>query len=303
VPSSLLAALPWLVRASWLVLPFFAGPAWADALDERSVAVRTTASVLLWSAWAVGLLATLVPRPLGLTPYRVVAAAAPVAALAAVATGGEVVGPGAAAAALIATGVAAVVALLPETGELFVQGGAYGDERRFLLRAPGPVLIGPLQLAWAMLVAGVVTGPLLLAAGQWVAGALATAVGAGFVVVLGRALHSLVGRWIVFVPAGFVLKDHVALVDPVLFRRTDVAVLRPAPADADALDLTARSPGLALELRLHEKVPMLRAPAERGGEPQPGKAMRLLVTPSRPGAVLEEARRRRLPVDVPVADG
>jgi hypothetical protein len=186
-----------------------------------------------------------------------------------------------------------VLVLLPETGELFVNGAAYGDERRHLLRPPAALLLGPLPVAGALLVAGVVTGPLLLAARSWVAGAVAVAIGAPVAVVLARALHSLTHRWVVFVPAGLVLKDHLALLDPVLLRRHLVTALGPAPADSDALDLTARAPGLALEVRLGEPVPLAQVtPGRRGSEARSPVALRF--TPSRPGAVLAEAERRRL---------
>ncbi len=144
-----------------------------------------------------------------------------------------------------------------------------------------------------MLVAAAVTGPLLLAARSWVAGGVALVVGVPVAVVLARALHSLTQRWAVFVPAGLVLKDHLALLDPVLLRRHLVVDLGPAPADSDALDVTARAPGLALEVRLREPVPLAQVtPGRRGSEARSPEALRF--TPTRPGAVLAEAGRRRL---------
>jgi hypothetical protein len=72
-------------------------------------------------------------------------------------------------------------------------------------------------------------------------------------------------------------------------------LLHAAPANTDAVDLTARSPGLALELRLRDKVPVvIVAGGTRGGEP--GKLLRLLFTPTRPGALLADAESRRIPV-------
>ncbi|MEX2658550.1 MAG: hypothetical protein WD232_02550 [Acidimicrobiales bacterium] len=285
-------ALAWLVRLMWVVLPFTAGPVLADALDPRSGAVRTTASVALWLAWGLVLVATLAPRDVGLTLLRVVAPAALVASVVAVAEAGSDRLP--AALAVSSALAAAALAHLPEIGSLFVNGSAYGDERRHLLRAPGALLLGPLPVAWAVLVAGIVTGPLLLAARQWVAGGVATVAGFALAAILARALHSLTQRWAVLVPAGLVLKDHLTVLDPVLFRRTEVEVLRPAPADTDALDLTAKAPGLALELRLLDKVGLVRVVPGTNGEP--GRTARLLFTPTRPGAVLTDARARRIPV-------
>lgn len=285
-------ALLWLLRLSWVVLPFTVGPVLAAALDPRSIPVRTTASVGLWLGWAVVVVALLVPRDLGLTVLRVVAPGALVVAIAAALEGDASRMAGAV--AVSSATIALAVAFLPEIGSIFVNGSAYGDERRHLLRAPGFLLMGPLPLAWAALAAGVVTGPLLLASGRWVAGVLATVAGLAVAAVVGRALHSLTQRWAVLVPAGLVLKDHLAVLDPVLFRRTEVEVLRPAPADTDALDLTVRAPGLALELRLLDKVGLVKVvPGSKG---QQGRTARLLFTPTRPGAVLADAGARRIPV-------
>jgi hypothetical protein len=283
------AALPWVLRAAWAVLPVLAGPAFGNALDERSTPVQVVASLGLWGLWGAGVLATLVPRPSGLTLLRVAAPAACGAAVVALADE-----PGTASGvAVAATALAAGLALLPETGELFVNGAAYGDERRHLLRPPAALLLGPVPLAGAALVAAVVTGPLLLAARSWVAGGVAVVVGVPAAVVLTRALHSLTQRWAVFVPAGLVLKDHLALLDPVLLRRHLVVSLGPSPVGSDALDLTARAPGLALEIRLREPVPLARVtPGRRGSEAASPESLRF--TPTRPGAVLAEAERRRL---------
>ena len=88
------------------------------------------------------------------------------------------------------------------------------------------------------------------------------------------------------------LHDPLAIVDPVLVRRASVRSFGPAPADTDALDLTRGALGLALELRLTEPVPLL---VVRGrGASESVTADHLLVTPARPGALLVEARRRRL---------
>src|SRR5204862_1550127 len=106
--------------------------------------------------------------------------------------------------------------------------------------------------------------------------------GAAFVAI--RALHGLSRRWGVFVPAGLVLHDPLAVADPVLFQRRLIETLRPAPADTDSLDLTQRAAGLALELVLTEKVPMgLVRPGNRAGA---GASARPLVPPTPPGAGL-----------------
>jgi hypothetical protein len=253
--------------------------------------VRTLASVGLWGGWGAGLLALAIPRPAALTTVRVVAPAAVVAAVAAAPRAGS-----AFALAVVWTAVCCAWTYAPALGSWAVNGAVYPDERRFLLRVPGPLLFGPLALGWALAVAGLASGPLLLASRSWLAGGVALVVGLPLAALLLRAIHTLSRRWVVFVPAGVVLHDPVALVDPVLLRRQSVRRLGPAPVDSDALDLTQRAPGLALELALESPIELsLLAPGQRVGKP--ATAQRLLFTPTRPGALLEEARRRRLAVD------
>ncbi|MGE3835634.1 MAG: hypothetical protein AB7H43_12705 [Acidimicrobiia bacterium] len=282
--------LPWLVRLGWLSLAATAGTALGDALDSRSTPVAVVAATLAWTTWAGGLLALLVPRPVGLVAVRVGSVAAAGAAAWSVLDAGR-----AGDAVLVAlSAVPAVLAFLPATGEWLVNGASYGHERRYLLRAPAALLLGPVLLAGATVIAGLLAGPLLLAARAWVAGGLAVAVGVPAAAVAARALLGLAQRWIVLVPAGLVVKDHTALLDPMLFRREDIAHLRPAPADSDAADLTAGTFGLALELRLRTPNEVSQV-VRRDEKPVARELEALLVTPTRPGALVADAAGRRIP--------
>lgn len=280
--------LPWLVRGLWAGLPFTTGPALAAALDAASRPVQLVASTLLWLGWAVGMVATFAPHPLALTALRVVAPAAVVAAVAA-AIAGE---PSALAVAW--AGVACAWAFAPAIGAMCVNGPAYPNERRFLLRPPGPLLAGPLPLAWALSVAGIAAGPLLLAAKQWVLGGAVLLVGWPLAGLLLKSIHNLARRWAVFVPAGMVLHDPVVLFDPTLFSRQAITAFRPATAaDTGSYDLSQRAPGLAIQVELAEMTTItLLKPGRREGVAIHAGGLRF--TPTRPGAVLEEARRRRL---------
>jgi hypothetical protein len=284
--------VPWLVRALWAALPFTVGPALADAVAAASGPVRAVASTGLWLGWSAGMLASAAPHPVALTVLRVLAPGV-VVATAAAALGGH---PSAVAAGWAAVVVAWVFA--PALGAHCVNGPAYPNERRFLLRVPGPLLAGPIVLAWALTATGTASGPLLLAARRWVLGAICLVVGLPVAVLLGRAFHNLSRRWVVFVPAGLVLHDPITLVDPVLFRRQLIARLEPATAtraDDDVLDLTQAAPGLALEMLLSEPVPVsVVRPGRRQG--RSASPSRLRFTPTRPGAVLEEAGRHRIRV-------
>ena len=65
--------LLWCARLAWAALPVTAGGAIADALDGWPTGPARFATVLLWTAWAAGLLALLALRPWGLTLLRVIA--------------------------------------------------------------------------------------------------------------------------------------------------------------------------------------------------------------------------------------
>jgi len=201
---------PWPIRAAWALLPLLVGAALGDALAAHSVAVARTASVLAWGVWAGGLVAVVLPTTVSLTALRIATPAALAAAVWAALAGAR----GGADGLAVAGGALAVVAAFsPTTGEVFVNGSSYGDERRLPLRVPGALLFGPIPVAWAAAVAGPVAGPLLLAAHQWVRGALVLAIGLPAAVLAVRALHGLARRWVVLVPAGLVVHDHHALVE------------------------------------------------------------------------------------------
>ena len=104
-----------------------------------------------------------------------------------------------------------------------------------------------------------------------------------------------------FVPAGVVVVDQMALTDSLLVQRQRVDSIGPAPADTRAVDLTVGAIGLALELRLTEPDLIIPAPPRRFGGGQatidPVEVESVLFAPTRPGWVLDEAKRRRLLVD------
>lgn len=273
----------WALRAGWLAMPLAVGPALADALDGTSTAVAVVAAALAWAAWGVVLVAVLVPRTTSLTAVRIGAPAGFAASIWLSIEAG--IGPAEILALAWTALIAAGVLLLPEISDTFVDGSSYGPERRMALRVPGLLLLGPVELAWAAIVASIVAGPLLLAAHRWLEGALALAVGtfaARFGIV---ALHRLSRRWFVFVPAGVVLHDHLVLGEALLFPKSLVRSLGPAPADTTAVDATGRALGLVLELQLTETSSVMKRETDR-----------LLFAPGRPGALLREARERGLPV-------
>lgn len=287
--------LPWAMRAVWVVLPLTAGPSLGAALDTHSRPVQIVASTVLWAAWAGVVTATLIAHPIALTALRIVTPGAFAATLAAALDGSP------SAPAVGSTALALAFAFLPDTGARYVNGPAYPNERRLPLRVPGPLLLGILPLSWLLAVGLPVTSVLLLAAGRWVPGGLVAIFGLPLAGLLLAAMHNLSRRWVVFVPAGLVVHDPVALAEPVLFRRAVVRRIGPVPAGAavgDALDLTGRAAGLVIEIALDEPGELAVPPPgpRRRGRPEVVRADRVLITPLRPGALLTEARARRLPV-------
>lgn len=291
---SLPLAAVWIFRLLWLVLPVLAGPAVADAFADRSRSVQLVSAALAWAAWAVVLLAALVPRTVTLTVVRLVAPGALVlvawAGIAGDRTGWAVVGA-------VVAAAAALAAYAPGVADAFVDGSSYGDERRVALRAPLALAAGPAALAWVLLAAGAVAGPMLLAAEQWVAGGIAAALGLPLAALLARRLHVLSRRWLVFVPAGVVVHDPISMSEPVLLQRHLLRRVGPADADAvaqGAVDLTGGALGLALELRTAEPFALGR---RRGRETvEATDVPAVLVTPGRPATTLEIAAERKLPV-------
>ena len=280
----------WAVRVWWAALPFTAGPALADGLHETSAAWRSTASVGLWVLWGIALVGSLLAHPATLALIRLAVPSA-VAALVWAGLGGADWGEVALVAAI--TGAMAAVCLSSPVGQVFVNAISYGDEVRLLLRPPTVLLAGPLPAAAVVTVGGLVSGPLLMAAERWTLGALITVVGAAVAALGGRSLHSLTRRWLVFVPAGVVLHDHLAVQDPVLLRRRVVSAFGPAQQGSDALDLSQGATGLILELTANQPI-TLTPPTRRGNRADEVQTSAVLIAPSRPGQAVALARQRQL---------
>jgi hypothetical protein len=192
------------------------------------------------------------------------------------------------------------------TADAFVDGSSYGDERRFALRSPPSILVAAAPVAWVLAVVVPAAAALLLAAGAWAAGAVAAAVGAAGIRLGVPALHRLSRRWLVLVPAGLVVHDHIALADPVLLRRATLRGLSAAPADAvedGAIDLTCGAGGLPVQLVLAQVVELPVAVGQgRRRTVTSTPAAAVLVAPGRPGAFLRVAGERlagRRPADLP----
>ncbi|MGQ0743287.1 MAG: hypothetical protein ACT4OS_02905 [Acidimicrobiales bacterium] len=288
----------WALRGAWVAMFVAAEPVISRALAPASAPVRLTGLVLAALGWALATVAGWAPHPVTLTALRLLSPAALVTVVAAVvAVSRPDVSPGGgwlgSVLALVSTAAAAGLSLSHPVARRWVNGPAYPNERRFPLRAPGPVLLGAGPVLATTVVGGVVAGPMLLAGTQWLVGGVALALGWTLAWFGAKALHVLSRRWVVFVPAGIVLHDPMALADPVLFHRQSVLSVGLAEQGTGGRDLTQKAMGVALELVLEKpaKITLVR-PGNRMG--QPAEADRMLFAPSRPGQVLAEATRRRV---------
>ncbi len=283
---------PWVARLAWLTVAVVGGNAVESAVDGRSSAVAWTAAVGGWGLWALAALCLAIASVWSLTTGRVVV---PMALVATAAAG---LG-GATAVDLLLLGAPAIVTagavMTAEFGRQYVQASAYGDEERFPLRFPVGAGLAAI-VSWVVWAPTVIAGPLLVAAGSWIAGVALTALAIAGVVLLGPRWHRLTRRWFVLVPAGVVVHDPIVLADTFPLRTAQVATIRLAPADTEAADLTGPASGYAIEVTTTESVTAVFAftPSEPNG-----RAIHLrsfLIAPSRPGRALQSARARGLPV-------
>jgi len=266
---------------------------YGDMLHDADSVFRGAVTAGLWVVFAVTGVVLLLPGAVALTVGRVVVPANAAASLVAagLAEGRSWAGHSV---TVVAAAAAAVAVLMPAFGQAVVDAGGYGDERRFLLRPPGPALIAGIAPAWAVAAAGAATGPLLLADRRWLAGAATAAVGLPAAGLAGRALFRLARRWLVFVPAGVVMHDHMTVTQPIPLPRRGIASIGPAPADTAATDLTAQAFGLALEMRL--KAPVTAAVVTGRGQSRDLSVTSVLVSPSRPAAVMATAAKRGIAI-------
>ena len=277
-----------------------AGPAASASLASWSDGPRVACAVLLWGAWALGLLATLAPRPITLTSLRVIAPAFVLGAVL-VAIDGEASAI-ATVGAIVATVVCALLASGHDIASAAANAIAYGDEQRYPLRVPPALFLGPLPGARLLVMAGVVVPVLLLADGRIIVGVASLLVGAGLVYVLSRSLDSLSRRWAVLVPAGFVVVDPLSLADPTLFLREHVRHLAPeaaSTAPGGVLDLRLGAGVGSVSVRFDEAIELTRAARGRHGGAMVTTA-EIMVAVVRRDEMLRRAAERRLPVQLPI---
>lgn len=292
----LTGAALWLLRVAWLMVAIAGGGAFGDALADARRAVQLVGTGGAWIVWTLVALVLMVPSTASLTLARMFVPGAAVAAVVAAFSGA---GFGSSVAAIALTALCTALVASGDVGRAFVQGSAYGDERRFPLRPPVSVVV-PITVTWSVWCAATIVGPLLLAAADsasgTIAGGLVTAAAGGLGVLFGLRAHRLATRWLVVVPAGVVIHDPVVLGETLMVRAAAVRRAALAFADTEALDLTGPAAGHAIELEFVDTTTVLRAPRRDTPTGTAFHARAVLVAPTRPGAALRAIGARRIPV-------
>ena len=238
--------LMWAARAVWAAVGVLAP--WDTVADGRTAAVSAVLRTWGWTSWLAVMVALFVPAALSLTAVRTLA---PAVAITAFFMGNPVWA--------FPAVVMLRVLLSRDVADVLVQGSAYGAETRFALRTPVPYL-APAVLVWSALVATTVGGSLLLAAGNPAAGIPVTAAGALLAWKVPVRLHRLSRRWLVVVPAGLVVHDHLVLGETMMVRRDHLGAVTLQESPGDEADLTGAVPGRRVRIVMTQPDKIILAP-------------------------------------------
>lgn len=256
-------------------------PLLGSSLETANTGPRVLAQVSLWALWGILLLCVALPSSMSLTAVRLVAPAhSAIVGIVALADPNP-----ASIIALIISITTTVIVFMAEVGTFFVQRSAYGDELRFPLRPPTPMIVVQ-TLTWLLWVGSAVVGSLALVNEAWVAGGILVAISVLGLVWLPPRFHRLSRRWLVRVPAGLVIHDHVLLAETAMFSRSAVVATDIVSDIEDAADLSGGGRSAAVRITLTDfDTVVLAATADQPG----GRAIHvrsLVVRPSRPGRAI-----------------
>ena len=277
-------------RLAWIPIPLLGYEVFGSALSGESESVQVTVALSLWILWSIVLLISLIPSASLLTVYRVVV---PISVVASIWSSIEAEMNASSILLLFCSAICFSISLLPSIGFWFINGSAYGDEVRIPLRAPGPLLLGPVPLAWIVIASSLIFSIILISSQKYVFGFIVFTIGSGLSYFSYRSLSALSQRWLVFVPAGIVLHDNMVLADPFLIRKSMIKGIGPALVSTDGLDLTMSSIGMSLVVELYEPAG-LTLQMNPLAPPEVREVTSFLVSPSLLPATLEEASSRNI---------
>ena len=224
--------------AAWVALAL--SSPWQTIADDASRSVAWVVLTWGWFLWTGVGASLLVPSPISLTIMRTVL---PLSVVVSVVASQPL--------AVFCSVVALIVCTSPVFVDAMVQGGAYGDETRFALRTPLPYVV-PAVIAWLLYTAALIGGSLFLAARQYIFGAVLVAIGILLSRTIPRRLHRLARRWLVLVPVGIVVHDHLVLHETIMAHSRKILSVTRTSDVGEAADLTGGVVGDRITIALTE---------------------------------------------------
>ena len=224
--------------AAWVALAL--SSPWQTIADDASRSVAWVVLTWGWFLWTGVGASLLVPSPISLTIMRTVL---PLSVVVSVVASQPL--------AVFCYVVALIVCMSPVFVDAMVQGGAYGDETRFALRTPLPYVV-PAVVAWLLYTAALIGGSLFLAARQYIFGAVLVAIGILLSRTIPRRLHRLARRWLVLVPVGIVVHDHLVLHETIMAHSGKILSVTRTSDIGEAADLTGGVVGDRITIALTE---------------------------------------------------
>ena len=226
------------VMAAWVALAL--SSPWQTIADDASRSVAWVVLAWGWFLWTGVGASLLVPSPISLTIMRTVV---PLSVAVSVVASQPL--------AIFCSVVALIVCASPVFVDAMVQGGAYGDETRFALRTPLPYVV-PAIIAWLLYTTSLIGGSLLLAAQQYLVGAILVALGILLSRTIPKRLHRLARRWLVLVPVGIVVHDHLVLHETIMAHSGKILSVTRTSDIGEAADLTGGVVGDRITIALTE---------------------------------------------------
>ena len=228
----LLTHIAWPVRVLWI----------AFALAPNGF------GIVAWILWAVVAIGTWIHHPISLTTVRCLAPI--VVFYSAVYALSESLSS-----LNIAVTTCGIISLMlmftADYGSAHVQAGAYGNERRFLLRIPAPVVL-PTLITWALFATVLVVLENSVQSENYVLGIPLVLALIAMSWKFAPQMHRLSRRWLVRVPAGWVVHDDLMLAENLLIRSHNLVAINFALADSEALDLSGMTRGVPIQITLRE---------------------------------------------------
>ena len=274
-------------------------PLLEPALDGIASGSSWVAAIALWTIWAGMFLCILVPSSSTLTAIRLLAPTHLGILLAVVIGAGDIEPVWRALVAIGSSALVVVASMSGDVGRHFVQLSAYGDERRFLLSCP-PQFVATQIVMWMLWFATALAAVISLTgaestAGRVIVGSITGTIAISGVVFLPPRFHRFSRRWLVSVPAGVVLHDHVVLAETAMVSDravTSVDVWRPGQ-QPEPLNLTGGRARFGLMVAMREPETIILSPDR---DHPGGRALHVhsfLVRPTRLTPALDTLTGRR----------